>query len=56
MASRRAPLPSRDIERDVLLSLEAEARRSHRSLASVVAEAINAYVVRTDPARDAARR
>ena len=49
--SRRSPLPASAIERDVLASLHAEARRTGRTFPAVVAEAINAYVVRTDADR-----
>jgi hypothetical protein len=51
MSSRRSPLPVRAIERCVLASLHAEAHRTNRPLAILVAEAINAYVVRTDADR-----
>jgi len=51
MSIRRSPLPASAIERDVLASLHAEAQRTGRPFPAVVAEAINAYVVRTDADR-----
>ncbi len=44
-------IPANTIERDVLASMQAEARRTNRPLADVVAEAINEYVAKTDHLR-----
>ncbi len=47
----RRYLPASAVERDVLESLHVEARRSHRPIAAVVAEALNQYVTATDHLR-----
>ncbi len=44
-------IPAKAVERDVLASMQAEARRTNRPLADLVAEAINDYVAKTDHLR-----
>jgi len=50
MRNRRY-IPASAVERDVLASLQAEANRTHRPLSSIVAEALDRYVVATDHLR-----